>query len=291
MNAVGVNINTASTSLLSYVSGIGPKLAENIVTYRDENGAFASRNDIKNVPRLGGKAFEQGAGFFRIKSAKNPLDDSSVHPESYNIVEKIAKDIGKNVSDLIQSILNQFNKIDILVNNAGITKDALIIKMSENAWDEVINTNTNLNQCSIFFVIENGNEKNEIGISFANESTGNRTQCRKIIYLNGKKLKKDSTEVQKGQSDFLSILDETINGQKIIKSFLAESFFIKKFNSIFDIIPEKLKIPKLVQDLANKRNKARQNHEWDLSDELREEINSQGWIVEDTKAGQKCKPI
>jgi uncharacterized protein len=112
VNAVGVNINTASTSLLSYVSGIGPKLAENIVTYRDENGAFASRNDIKNVPRLGGKAFEQGAGFLRIKSAKNPLDDSSVHPESYNIVEKIAKDIGKNVSDLIGS-KEQLQKIDL----------------------------------------------------------------------------------------------------------------------------------------------------------------------------------
>ncbi|WP_283636853.1 Tex family protein [Aquaticitalea lipolytica] len=112
VNAVGVNINTASTSLLSYVSGIGPKLAENIVTYRDENGAFASRNDIKNVPRLGGKAFEQGAGFFRIKSAKNPLDDSSVHPESYNIVEKIAKDIGKNVSDLIGN-KEQLQKIDL----------------------------------------------------------------------------------------------------------------------------------------------------------------------------------
>jgi len=112
VNAVGVNINTASTSLLSYVSGIGPKLAENIVTYRDENGAFASRNDIKNVPRLGGKAFEQGAGFLRIKSAKNPLDDSSVHPESYNIVEKIAKDVGKNVSDLIGS-KEQLQKIDL----------------------------------------------------------------------------------------------------------------------------------------------------------------------------------
>jgi len=112
VNAVGVNINTASTSLLSYVSGIGPKLAEKIVTYRDENGAFASRNDIKNVPRLGGKAFEQGAGFLRIKSAKNQLDDSSVHPESYNIVEKIAKDIGKNVSDLIGN-KEQLQKIDL----------------------------------------------------------------------------------------------------------------------------------------------------------------------------------
>ncbi|WP_445736085.1 Tex family protein [Mariniflexile sp.] len=101
VNAVGVNINTASKPLLSYVSGIGPKLAENIFGYRNEHGAFKSRNDIKKVPRLGGKAFEQGAAFLRIKEPKNPLDDSAVHPESYAIVETMAKDLGKNVSDLI----------------------------------------------------------------------------------------------------------------------------------------------------------------------------------------------
>jgi uncharacterized protein len=101
VNTVGVNINTASTSLLSYVSGIGPKLAENIVNYRDENGAFTSRNDIKKVARLGDKAFEQGAGFLRIKNAKNPLDDSAVHPESYMIVNKMAKDKKTTVENLI----------------------------------------------------------------------------------------------------------------------------------------------------------------------------------------------
>ncbi|WNH13881.1 Tex family protein [Thalassobellus suaedae] len=101
VNSVGVNINTASKSLLSYVSGIGPKLAENIFNYRNENGVFTSRTDIKNVPRLGGKAFEQGAAFLRIKDAKNPLDDSAVHPESYTIVTKMAKDLGKSVEDLI----------------------------------------------------------------------------------------------------------------------------------------------------------------------------------------------
>mgnify|MGYP005816790685 CR=1 FL=1 len=101
VNAVGVNLNTASTSLLSYVSGIGPKLAENIVNYREEHGAFTSRNAIKKVPRLGGKAFEQGAGFLRVKSAKNPLDDSAVHPESYPIVEQMAQDLGIKVDDLI----------------------------------------------------------------------------------------------------------------------------------------------------------------------------------------------
>lgn len=112
VNAVGVNINTASASLLSYVSGIGPKLAENMVNYRDENGAFTSRNDIKKVPRLGGKAFEQGAAFLRIKDAKNPLDDSAVHPESYAIVETMAKDLGKSVQDLIGNA-TELQKIDL----------------------------------------------------------------------------------------------------------------------------------------------------------------------------------
>ena len=103
VNAVGVNINTASVPLLSYVSGIGPKLAENIVNYRNENGAFKSRSQIKKVPRLGSKAFEQGAAFLRIKEAENPLDDSSVHPESYTIVERMAKDKGIVLTELISN--------------------------------------------------------------------------------------------------------------------------------------------------------------------------------------------
>ncbi len=101
VNAVGVNINTASVPLLSYVSGIGPKLAENVVNYREENGAFSSREEVKKVPRLGGKAFEQAAGFLRIKNGENPLDDSSVHPESYSVVSKMAKDEGVKISELI----------------------------------------------------------------------------------------------------------------------------------------------------------------------------------------------
>nr|WP_299070920.1 Tex family protein [uncultured Allomuricauda sp.] len=103
VNSVGVNINTASIPLLSYVSGIGPKLAENIVTYRNENGPFKSRAEIKKVPRLGGKAFEQGAGFLRVKDAENPLDDSAVHPESYPIVAKMAKDKSIPLSDIIRN--------------------------------------------------------------------------------------------------------------------------------------------------------------------------------------------
>lgn len=101
VNSVGVNINTASVPLLSYVSGIGPKLAENIVAYRNEQGGFNSRAEIKKVPRLGEKAFEQGAAFLRIKKAENPLDDSAVHPESYSIVAKMAKGKGLAVTNLI----------------------------------------------------------------------------------------------------------------------------------------------------------------------------------------------
>ena len=101
VNTIGVNINTASQPLLSSVSGIGPKIAENIVNYRNEKGSFTSRISIKKVPRLGGKAFEQAAGFLRIKNGKNPLDDSGVHPESYGLVAKMAKDLKKNISELV----------------------------------------------------------------------------------------------------------------------------------------------------------------------------------------------
>jgi uncharacterized protein len=101
VNTIGVNINTASEPLLSSVSGIGPKIAENIVNYRNEKGSFTSRISIKKVPRLGGKAFEQAAGFLRIKNSENPLDDSGVHPESYGLVAKMAKDLKKNISELV----------------------------------------------------------------------------------------------------------------------------------------------------------------------------------------------
>jgi len=101
VNKVGVDLNTSSMHLLTYVSGLGPQLAKNIVEYRKENGAFTSRNDLKKVPRLGAKAYEQAAGFLRITNAKNPLDNSAVHPEAYNVVEKMAKDQKCKVSDLI----------------------------------------------------------------------------------------------------------------------------------------------------------------------------------------------
>lgn len=103
VNSVGVNLNTASKSLLSYVSGIGEKMAENIVQYRTENGPFESRTELKKVPRLGDKAFQQAAAFVRIKNAKNPLDDSAVHPEAYGVVEKIAKDMKVSIGEMISN--------------------------------------------------------------------------------------------------------------------------------------------------------------------------------------------
>ena len=133
VNAVGVNINTASKSLLSYVSGIGPKLAENIINYRSEKGAFSSRKDIKNVPRLGDKAFEQGAGFLRIKDGDNPLDDSAVHPESYAIVTKMAKDEGVSVKELIgnTSTLKQINLKKYIIEEVGLLTLEDIVKELE----------------------------------------------------------------------------------------------------------------------------------------------------------------
>ncbi|MDN5627307.1 MAG: RNA-binding transcriptional accessory protein, partial [Weeksellaceae bacterium] len=101
VNSVGINLNTASKSILSYVSGIGEKMAENIVLYRSENGAFSQRKDLKKVPRLGEKAYQQAAAFVRIKNGKNPLDNSAVHPEAYQTVEKMAKDLGIKTDELI----------------------------------------------------------------------------------------------------------------------------------------------------------------------------------------------
>ena len=101
VNLVGVNLNTASSHLLTYISGLGPQLAQNIVNYRQQNGPFASRKELLKVPRMGAKAFEQCAGFLRIAGGKNPLDNTAVHPESYHIVEQMARDLGCTVDTLI----------------------------------------------------------------------------------------------------------------------------------------------------------------------------------------------
>lgn len=103
VNSVGVEVNTASKELLSYVSGLGPNLAKSIVDYRNQHGAFKDRHELRHVPRLGDKVFEQCAGFLRIRDSKNPLDASAVHPERYNLVEKFANDLGCTVHDLMTS--------------------------------------------------------------------------------------------------------------------------------------------------------------------------------------------
>lgn len=121
VNNVGVSLNTASKHLLTYVSGLGPILAENIVEFRAKNGAFHSREDLKKVPRLGPKAFEQSAGFLRVEDSENPLDNSAVHPESYSIVEKMAKKLGKPVKELIgnESLVKQLKADDFITETAG----------------------------------------------------------------------------------------------------------------------------------------------------------------------------
>lgn len=122
VNAVGVNLNTASPYLLSYVSGIGPALAENIVSYRTANGGFSSRSELKRVPRLGAKAFEQCAGFLRIRGGENPLDASAVHPESYNIVDRMAKSLGVTAKELVGNaeLCSKIQAEDFICDSAGL---------------------------------------------------------------------------------------------------------------------------------------------------------------------------
>ena len=122
VNGVGVELNTSSKELLSYVSGLGPQLAKNIVEYRNENGPFKSREDLKNVPRLGGKAFEQAAGFLRIRNSENPLDASAVHPERYEIVKKMAEDCRATVRDLMSSneLRSKLNLKTYVTEDCGI---------------------------------------------------------------------------------------------------------------------------------------------------------------------------
>ncbi len=122
VNAVGVNLNTASPWLLAYVAGIGPALADNIVSYRTANGGFLSRDELRKVPRLGPKAFEQCAGFLRVRGAENPLDDSAVHPESYGIVDKMARSLGVSTKQLVGNaeLCARIQAKDFVTDKAGL---------------------------------------------------------------------------------------------------------------------------------------------------------------------------
>jgi len=130
VNRVGVELNTASEHLLAYVSGLGPKLADNIVAYRTENGAFANREELKKVKGMGPKAFEQSAGFLRIRDAKNPLDNSAVHPESYYIVKRMAKKLGRPLEELVgaKDLLKDLDPKAFIHEQAGLPTVQLIIE-------------------------------------------------------------------------------------------------------------------------------------------------------------------
>ena len=122
VNSVGINLNTASKHLLTYVSGLGPVIAQNIVNYRNENGLFKSRKELKKVARLGDKAFEQSAGFLRIRDGKHPLDNTAVHPERYTLVEQMAKDINIDLQALIDTpaLRKNINLRSYLSDNVGL---------------------------------------------------------------------------------------------------------------------------------------------------------------------------
>jgi uncharacterized protein len=136
VNTVGVELNTASPYLLSYVSGLGPTLAENIIAYRTENGGIKSRDELKKVKRLGDKAFEQAAGFLRVRDAENPLDNSSVHPESYKLVASMAKKLKVDIKEMVgnEELLKSIKKTDF-PDIDGYTFDDIIKELKKPGRD------------------------------------------------------------------------------------------------------------------------------------------------------------
>jgi uncharacterized protein len=138
VNRVGVNLNTASKHLLIYISGLGPQLAQNIVDFRTENGAFKSRKELMKVPKMGAKTFEQCAGFLRIQNAENPLDNSAVHPESYVVVERMAKDLKVKVNELIQNklLIQSIDKQQYITDKIGLpTLTDILIELEKPGRD------------------------------------------------------------------------------------------------------------------------------------------------------------
>jgi uncharacterized protein len=156
VNGVGVDVNRASAQLLTYVSGLGPQLAKNIIAHRDENGPFNSRRELKKVPRLGPKAFEQSAGFLRIRDAKNPLDGSAVHPESYHIVDKMAEDLSCSVKDLTKD-----SAIRIKIDISKYVTDAIGIPTLRDIMDELAKPGRDPRENFEEFAFESGVEKIE----------------------------------------------------------------------------------------------------------------------------------
>ena len=156
VNMVGVDINSASIQLLTYVSGLGPQLAKNIVAYRNVNGPFSSRKELKKVPRLGSKAFEQSAGFLRINSGENPLDASAVHPESYPIVEKMAADLNCTVADLMED-----SKLRDKINISDYVTDTVGLPTLQDILEELAKPGRDPREGKEIFAFESGVEKIE----------------------------------------------------------------------------------------------------------------------------------
>jgi uncharacterized protein len=156
VNIVGVDINSASIQLLTYVSGLGPQLAKNIVAYRNVNGPFNSRKELKKVPRLGSKAFEQSAGFLRINNGENPLDGSAVHPESYPIVEKMAADLNCTVADLMKE-----SKFREKINLSNYITDTVGLPTLQDILEELAKPGRDPREGKEVFAFESGVEKIE----------------------------------------------------------------------------------------------------------------------------------
>lgn len=224
VNAVGVEVNTASKQLLTYVSGLGPVLAQNIIKYRDENGAFKTRAELKKVARLGDKAFEQCAGFLRIRDAKNPLDASAVHPESYPIVEKMAKDLGVSVSELMKnkSLQNQLQLQKYVTDKVGMpTLKDIMAELSKPGRDP--------------------REKFEL-FSFS-EGVNEITDLREGMYLNG---------IVTNITDFGAFVDIGVHQDGLVHLSQMANRYIKHPSEVVKVA-QKVKVRVTSVDVQRKR--------------------------------------
>ena len=224
VNAVGVEVNTASKQLLTYVSGLGPVLAQNIIKYRDENGAFKTRAELKKVARLGDKAFEQCAGFLRIRDAKNPLDASAVHPESYPIVEKMAKDLGVSVSELMKnkSLQNQIQLQKYVTDKVGMpTLKDIMAELSKPGRDP--------------------REKFEL-FSFS-EGVNEITDLREGMYLNG---------IVTNITDFGAFVDIGVHQDGLVHLSQMANRYIKHPSEVVKVA-QKVKVRVTSVDVQRKR--------------------------------------
>jgi len=234
VNSVGVELNTASKELLSYVSGLGPALAKSIVDHRNENGPFKDRSSLSTVPRLGGKAFEQAAGFLRIRDAKNPLDASAVHPESYHIVKKMADDLDCSISDLVKDVSLR-NKLDLksyMTDGVGMpTLQDIVAELAKPGRDprekfevfsfqEGVNTMEDLQKGmvlpGIITNITNFGAFVDIGV--------HQDGLVHVSHLADKFVKNPAEEVSVQQKVSVTVLDVEVNRKRISLSMKSDPF-------------------------------------------------------------------